>query len=78
MYDLLIKNGTLMDGTGADARSADIGIINGRIAAIGDLQNEQAGQVLDAAGKVVVPGFIDMHSHADNIILGYPDRKSVV
>ena len=37
MYDLLIKNGTLMDGTGADARSADIGIINGRIAAIGDL-----------------------------------------
>ncbi len=78
MYDLLIKNGTLMDGTGADARSADIGIINGRIAAIGDLQNEQAGQVLDAAGKVVVPGFIDMHSHADNIILGYPQMESML
>ncbi len=65
-FDLLIRNGRVMDGTGNPWFPADIGIQNGRIAAIGQLPNAQAARVIDAAGKYVVPGFIDIHSHADD------------
>jgi N-acyl-D-amino-acid deacylase len=65
-FDLLIRNGRVMDGTGNPWFPADIGIQNGRIAAIGQLANAQAARVIDAAGKYVVPGFIDIHSHADD------------
>jgi len=65
-FDVLIRNGRVMDGTGNPWFPADIGIQNGRIAAIGKLENAQAARVIDAAGKYVVPGFIDIHSHADD------------
>jgi N-acyl-D-amino-acid deacylase len=65
-FDVLIRNGRVMDGTGNPWFPADIGIQNGRIAAIGQLGNAQAARVIDAAGKYVVPGFIDIHSHADD------------
>ena len=65
-FDLLIRNGRVMDGTGNPWFPADIGIQNGRIAAIGQLAGAQAARVIDAAGKYVVPGFIDIHSHADD------------
>ena len=65
MFDYLIKNGQLIDGTGSPARRADVGITDGKIAAIGDLSAAQAGTVIDAAGKTVTPGFIDIHRHAD-------------
>ena len=65
-FDLLIRNGRVMDGTGNPWFPADIGITNGRIAAIGKLESAQAARVIDAAGKYVVPGFIDIHSHADD------------
>src|SRR5688572_10419106 len=65
-FDLLIRNGRVMDGTGNPWFPADIAIQNGRIAAIGQLANAQAARVIDAAGKYVVPGFIDIHSHADD------------
>ena len=64
MFDYLIKNGQLIDGTGSPARRADVGITDGKIAAIGDLSAAQAGTVIDAAGKTVTPGFIDIHRHA--------------
>lgn len=64
MFDLLIQNGTVLDGTGAEGFSADIGIRDGKIAAIGKLPSEGC-PVLDAAGKTVTPGFIDIHRHAD-------------
>ena len=64
-FDLIIKGGTVIDGTGADARRADVGVSGGKIAAIGGLPGAAAGKVLDASGSVVAPGFIDMHSHAD-------------
>ena len=65
MLDYLIRNGMLVDGTGRPAYRADVGIADGRIAAIGDLQTAPAGTVIDAAGKYVTPGFIDIHRHAD-------------
>jgi N-acyl-D-amino-acid deacylase len=63
-YDLLIRNGTLVDGTGADAYQADIGINEGRISAIGRL-NGSADKEIDATGLLVTPGFVDIHTHYD-------------
>jgi N-acyl-D-amino-acid deacylase len=65
-YDLLIRNGRVMDGSGNPWFPADLAIHNGRIVAIGPLSNVQAARVIDASGKYVVPGFIDIHSHADD------------
>ena len=62
--DLVIKNGTVVDGTGAASISADVGITDGRIAAIGTLDGG-AARTIDATGKVVAPGFIDIHTHFD-------------
>ena len=59
MFDYLIQNGTLIDGTGAPAAAGDVAIKDGKIAAVGDLKDASAGTVLDAAGKYVTPGFID-------------------
>jgi N-acyl-D-amino-acid deacylase len=64
-FDLLIRGGQVMDGTGAPAYAADIAVRGDRIAAIGDLSAATAPRVIDAAGLTVVPGFIDLHSHAD-------------
>jgi N-acyl-D-aspartate/D-glutamate deacylase len=63
-YDLLIKNGTVIDGTGAARRQADVAVKDGRIAEIGKI-SEGASKVIDAAGCVVAPGFIDPHTHYD-------------
>ena len=65
-FDVVIKNGRVMDGTGNPWFPADVGVQAGRIAAIGQLDNAQAARVIDATGKYVVPGFIDIHSHADD------------
>ena len=73
MYDLIIKNGTIIDGTGIPAFSADIAIKDGIIAKIAKNIND-AKKVIDATGLTVTPGFIDSHSHSDNSILKYPDQ----
>jgi N-acyl-D-amino-acid deacylase len=64
MYDLLIKNGKVVDGTGAAAYEADVAVGAGRIAAIGKLTG-QSKAVIDASGLIVAPGFIDPHTHYD-------------
>src|SRR3954454_435815 len=63
-YDLLIRNGTVIDGTGAPRYQADIAVKEGKIAEIGRI-GAGAGKVIDAAGAVVAPGFIDPHTHYD-------------
>lgn len=65
-YDLIIRNGRVLDGTGNPWFPADIGVRNGRIVAVGSLAGAGATRVIDASGKYVTPGFIDIHSHADD------------
>lgn len=64
-YDVLIVGGRVMDGTGNPWRRADVGIRDGRIVAVGRLSGAVAARTIAATGKVVAPGFIDLHSHAD-------------
>ncbi|MSR81418.1 MAG: D-aminoacylase [Candidatus Latescibacteria bacterium] len=72
MYDLIITNGTLIDGSRAPRHRVDVGIRNDRIAALGDLHQEEARQRIDAAGKIVAPGFVDVHNHSDAWLLKIP------
>ena len=65
MYDLVISGGTIIDGTGRPGYAADIGITDGKIQTIGTLDSAQSTARIDASGRAVTPGFIDMHSHAD-------------
>ena len=68
-FDLLIQGGDVYDGTGAPARRIDIGVRGTRIVFAGDGSGAQARQVIDAAGQVVAPGFIDIHTHSDMSLL---------
>ena len=65
-YDLLIRSGRVLDGTGNPWFPADIAVRGGRIVAVGSLAGAQAARIIDATGKYVSPGFIDIHSHADD------------
>ena len=64
MYDLIIRNGTVIDGTGADRKVADIAIANGRIVKVGEVL-ERSDSEIDAKGKLVTPGWVDIHTHYD-------------
>jgi N-acyl-D-amino-acid deacylase len=64
-FDIIIKDGIVIDGTGAQRYRGDVGIRNGRIAKIGRLGSATAGRTLDAGGMIVAPGFIDLHTHYD-------------
>src|SRR5262245_48364807 len=67
VYDVLITNGRVVDGTGAPARAADVAIRDGRIVAVGKPARGSARETIDASRLVVAPGFIDVHTHADNL-----------
>jgi len=64
-YDLIVRNGTVIDGSGAPARQCDIGIKDGRIASMAPPAEATAARTVDASGKLVVPGFVDVHTHYD-------------
>ena len=64
MLDVVIKGGDLIDGTGSPRRRADVGIVDGKIVRIGTIEDE-AADTIDATGKVVTPGFVDVHTHYD-------------
>jgi len=72
-YDLLIRGGTVINGTKAPRFDADLGITAGRIVAIGDLAGHTADEVINATGRIVAPGFIDSHTHDDQAVLSQPD-----
>lgn len=72
MYDTLIRGARVLDGTGAPAIHADVALADGRIAAIGDLSGARARDEIDAAGLVLAPGFIDVHTHDDTNVIRAP------
>ena len=77
-YDLIIEHGRIVDGTGAPWYAADVGIRAGRIAAIGQLRESTATKRIDAAGKVVAPGFIDMLGQSERTLLVNPHVPSKI
>ncbi|MHA1614464.1 MAG: N-acyl-D-amino-acid deacylase family protein [Candidatus Thorarchaeota archaeon] len=65
VYDILVKNGTIIDGSGSARYHSDIGVLSGKIAEVKQKIGEDAKEIIDATGHVVCPGFIDIHSHSD-------------
>ncbi len=76
MYDVLIKGGRVIDGTGSPWKKADVGISGESISKIGKIPESDAETVIDAGGLVVSPGWIDIHLHADHTVLGNPNCHS--
>src|SRR5215831_5401702 len=74
MFDVLILNGVVVDGTGARGYRADVGVVGERIDAIGDLAHAETRRVIDAAGLTVAPGFIDTHTHSEGALLVDPQH----
>jgi N-acyl-D-amino-acid deacylase len=77
MHDIVIRNATVIDGTGAAGFKADVAVEGGRIAAIGT-GLPQGSEEIDASGRVVAPGFIDAHTHDDRLMLSSPDMAPKV
>ncbi len=78
MLDVALRGGTLVDGTGSAPRTADVGIQDGRIVTVGNLDGVDAEQTFDVGGLVVAPGFIDIHSHSDATLLVDPRARSSI
>jgi N-acyl-D-amino-acid deacylase len=77
-YDILIRHGRIVDGAGNPSFIGDVAILNGRIAAMGNLPGATAQRVIDAAGMVVAPGFIDIHNHSDYTVVADGDAQSMI
>src|SRR6476661_2350865 len=71
--DLIVRGGTVIDGTKAPRFDADVAVKDGRIAAIGDLAGYTAKQTVQAQGRIVAPGFIDAHTHDDMAVISHPE-----
>src|SRR5262245_40861789 len=72
IFDLIIKGGCVIDGSGGLPYRADVGVVETMIAEVGRLEGAEAARVLDASGRYVVPGFIDVHVHGDLMLLADP------
>lgn len=75
-FDVLIKHGLVVDGKGKPGYVADVGIYEGKITDIGNLETTETKQIVDAKGQVVSPGFIDIHTHSDVSLLDDPGGES--
>lgn len=78
MFDIVITNGWIIDGTGLPRYRADVGIAGDRIIALGRLGTAEAKQRIDATGKIVAPGFIDTHVHGDLMLLADPYHEPAI
>lgn len=78
MFDIVIRAGLVVDGTGRPGQRADVGILGERVTAVGELGGAEAAQVVDAEGKVVAPGFVDPHSHSDWTVQANRDADSTI
>ena len=78
MFDILIRNGRLVDGTGSPWFPGDVGIAGDTIEAVGPLEGADAKRVIDAGGQIVCPGFVDCHSHSDLSILANREATSSI
>ena len=78
MFDIIIQNSTIIDGTGSKRFKSDIGILNGKISAIGNLKDSNANRFINATNLIVSPGFIDMHTHSDVTLIDDPCGESKV
>src|SRR5262245_40501750 len=76
-FNLILDHGTIYDGSGRDGVPGSVGVANGRIAAVGALDDATAARRIDCTGKTIAPGFIDMHSHSD-WVLPQPDHGDVL
>ena len=74
-HSMIISGGTLVDGTGAEPRRADVAVDDGVISRVGDLSEAEAEQTIDATGKLVTPGFVDLHTHLDAQIGWDPEMR---
>src|SRR5215475_10435228 len=77
-FDIVLRNGHIIDGTGSPWYSGDLGIRDGKIAAIGNLANSASARTIDAHGLVVAPGFIDMLGQSELTILVNPQLPSKI
>jgi N-acyl-D-amino-acid deacylase len=77
-FDILVRGGTVIDGTASEPRIADVAVKDGRIAAVGKLNSVSARETIDASGLAVTPGFIDIHSHSDYTLLVDPRAVSAI
>jgi N-acyl-D-aspartate/D-glutamate deacylase len=71
--DLILRNGTVIDGTGAERRSADVGVADGKVVAVGEVASTDGAEEVDLGGHVLAPGFVDIHTHYDAQVLWDPD-----
>ena len=77
-YDLVIKNGRVVDGTGNPWIHADVAIQNGRIVRVGPVATTDAKRTIDATGLIVAPGFIDVHTHVEGSLESQPAAPNFV
>jgi len=78
MLDLVIRNGSVIDGTGNVWFKADVGVKNGKITRVGNISESESDRVIDATGLVVCPGFIDVHTHSEMSVLINPKAETTV
>ena len=77
-FDLVLRGGSVIDGSGGPARTADVAIAGARIAAVGDLSGVTAARTLDVSGLPVTPGFIDVHTHSEDELITNPKAESKI
>jgi len=77
VFDLIIRDGLIVDGTGADPYPGNVAVADGKIVAVGQWEGAEASEVIEARGRVVCPGFVDVHSHAD-LMIPHPEREEIL